>query len=70
MLAFVGDRPIDEVDQRPILRLFIFFKKCCCCSRIELLDTRIAVFSWKGATVELIGPTTSAYVAEQTPMVR
>ncbi|WKX98749.1 hypothetical protein Q1695_013993 [Nippostrongylus brasiliensis] len=32
-------------------------------------NTRVAVFSWKGATVELIGPTTSAYVAEQTPMV-
>ncbi|KAE9415058.1 hypothetical protein Angca_009012 [Angiostrongylus cantonensis] len=32
-------------------------------------NTRVAVFSWKGASVELIGPTTSAYVAEHTPMV-
>ncbi|KAK6019829.1 Pre-mRNA cleavage complex II protein Clp1 [Ostertagia ostertagi] len=32
-------------------------------------NTRVAVFSWKGATVELIGPTNSAYVAEHTPMV-
>ncbi|EPB71382.1 hypothetical protein ANCCEY_09515 [Ancylostoma ceylanicum] len=32
-------------------------------------NTRVAVFSWKGASVELIGPTNSAYVAEHTPMV-
>ncbi|KAK6743663.1 hypothetical protein RB195_010758 [Necator americanus] len=32
-------------------------------------NTRVAVFSWKGASVELIGSTNSAYVAEHTPMV-
>lgn len=31
--------------------------------------SRVAVFTWKKAVVELIGKTESAYVAEQTPMV-
>lgn len=35
-----------------------------CCS-----ESRVAVFTWKTATVELVGPTESAYIAEQTPMV-
>ncbi|VDN08030.1 unnamed protein product [Thelazia callipaeda] len=31
--------------------------------------SRVAVFTWKKAIVELVGKTESAYVAEQTPMV-
>lgn len=31
--------------------------------------TRVAVFSWHGAVVELVGTTEGAYVASQTPMV-
>ncbi|CAI2347580.1 unnamed protein product [Caenorhabditis sp. 36 PRJEB53466] len=31
--------------------------------------SRVAVFTWKSAVIELVGPTESAYVAEQTPMV-
>ncbi|EJW79287.1 hypothetical protein WUBG_09805, partial [Wuchereria bancrofti] len=30
--------------------------------------SRVAVFTWKKAVVELVGKTESAYVAEQTPM--
>lgn len=29
----------------------------------------MAAFTWKGATIELVGTTESAYVAESTPMV-
>ncbi|MCP9258141.1 Protein CLP1 [Dirofilaria immitis] len=32
--------------------------------------SRVAVFTWKKAVVELVGKTESAYVAEQTPMAR
>ncbi|CAI4231496.1 unnamed protein product [Auanema sp. JU1783] len=32
-------------------------------------SSRVAVFSWKGARLELTGQTVSAYVAERTPMV-
>lgn len=31
--------------------------------------SRVAVFTWKKAVVELVGKTESAYIAEQTPMV-
>ncbi|CAL2037035.1 unnamed protein product [Caenorhabditis brenneri] len=31
--------------------------------------SRVAVFTWKTATVELVGVTESAYVAESTPMI-
>ncbi|CAP29409.2 Protein CBG09862 [Caenorhabditis briggsae] len=31
--------------------------------------SRVAVFTWKSATIELVGATESAYVAESTPMV-
>lgn len=31
--------------------------------------SRVAVFTWKNATVELVGATESAYIAETTPMV-
>ncbi|CAA84329.1 Protein clpf-1 [Caenorhabditis elegans] len=31
--------------------------------------SRVAAFTWKGATIELVGTTESAYVAESTPMV-
>ncbi|VBB28961.1 unnamed protein product [Acanthocheilonema viteae] len=31
--------------------------------------SRVAVFTWKKAVVELVGKTESAYVAEQTPMI-
>ncbi|CAB3403119.1 unnamed protein product [Caenorhabditis bovis] len=31
--------------------------------------SRVAVFTWKSAVIELVGPTANAYVAQHTPMV-